>query len=53
MLKEVPYTIEEAEKAGGMGSYTLTSTRPLLPKDTEMTTSEQTVIETDEENMNK
>lgn len=33
MLKEVPYTLEEAERAAGMGSYTLTSTRPLLPVD--------------------
>ena len=36
MLKDVPYTLEEAHKAAGMGSYTLTSTKPLLPKDTEM-----------------
>ena len=33
MLKEVPYTPEEAERAAGMGSYTLTSTKPLLPVD--------------------
>ena len=33
MLKEVPYTPEEAERAAGMGSYILTSTRPLLPVD--------------------
>lgn len=33
MLKVVPYTLEEAERAAGMGSYTLTSTRPLLPVD--------------------
>lgn len=43
MLKEVPYTIEEAEKAAGMGSYTLTSTRPLLPKDTEMNTDQESL----------
>ena len=42
MLKEVPYTTEEAEKAAGMGSYTLTSTKPLLPvnEDEEMTNTE-------------
>jgi len=42
MLKEVPYTAEEAERAAGMGSYTLTSTKPLLPvnQDEEMTISE-------------
>ena len=42
MLKEVPYTPEEAERAAGMGSYTLTSTKPLLPvnQDEEMTNSE-------------
>jgi len=33
MLKEVPYTPEEAVRAAGMGSYTLTSTKPLLPVD--------------------
>ena len=33
MLKEVPYTPEEAEKAAGMGSYTITSTKPLLTVD--------------------
>ena len=33
MLKEVPYTPQEAERAAGMGSYTLTSTKPLLPVD--------------------
>ena len=33
MLKEVPYTPEEAERAAGMGSYILTSTKPLLPVD--------------------
>lgn len=33
MLKQVPYTPEEAERAAGMGSYTLTSTKPLLPVD--------------------
>ena len=39
MLREVPYTTEEAERAAGMGSYTLTSTKPLLPvnEDEEMT----------------
>ena len=42
MLKEVPYTPEEAERAAGMGSYTITSTKPLLPvnHDEEMTNSE-------------
>ncbi|XP_020616599.1 zinc finger protein 593-like [Orbicella faveolata] len=42
MLKEVPYTPEEAERAAGMGSYTLISTKPLLPvnQDKEMTNSE-------------
>ena len=42
MLKEVPYTPEEAERAAGMGSYTITSTKPLLPvnQDEEMTNSE-------------
>lgn len=42
MLKEVPYTPEEAERAAGMGSYTITSTKPLLPvnQDEEMTISE-------------
>lgn len=33
MLKEIPYTPEEAERAAGMGSYTITSTKPLLPVD--------------------
>lgn len=42
MLKEVPYTPEEAERAAGMGSYTLTSTKPLLPvnQDEEMASPE-------------
>ena len=42
MLKEVPYTPEEAERAAGMGSYTLMSTKPLLPvnQDEEMISSE-------------
>lgn len=42
MLREVPYTPEEAERAAGMGSYTLTSTKPLLPvnQDEEMTSPE-------------
>ena len=30
MLKEVPYTSEEAERAAGMGCYPLTSTRPVI-----------------------
>lgn len=43
MLREVPYTTEEAERAAGMGSYTLTSTKPLLPvnEDEEMTNKER------------
>lgn len=43
MLREVPYTTEEAERAAGMGSYTLTSTKPLLPvnEDEEMTNTER------------
>ena len=42
MLKDVPYTPEEAERAAGMGSYTLTSTKPLLPvsQDEDMTSTE-------------
>jgi len=42
LLKEVPYTPEEAERAAGMGSYTLMSTKPLLPvnQDEEMISSE-------------
>ena len=44
MLKEVPYTPEEAERAAGMGSYTLTSTKPLLllDQDEEMKSGEDT-----------
>ena len=43
MLREVPYTTEEAERAAGMGSYTLTSTKPLLQvnEDEEMTNTER------------
>ncbi|PFX13924.1 Zinc finger protein 593 [Stylophora pistillata] len=43
MLREVPYTTEEAERAAGMGSYTLTSTKPQLPvnEDEEMTNTER------------
>ncbi|XP_046845847.1 zinc finger protein 593-like [Xenia sp. Carnegie-2017] len=36
-LMEKPYDHEEAEAAGGKGSYVITSTRPLLP-DTNMDT---------------
>ena len=36
MLKEIPYTPEEAEKAAGMGSYTITSTKPLLEQVVDM-----------------
>ena len=46
MLKEVPYTPEEAERAAGMGSYTITSTKPLLEQIVEMEDKE-TVLPTD------
>lgn len=39
MLKDVPYTPEEAEKAAGMGSYTLTrSSKVSSEQDAEMST---------------
>ena len=41
MLKDVPYTPEEAERAAGMGSYTLTRfTKPLKEQEVDMTTVE-------------
>ena len=46
MLKEVPYTPEEAERAAGMGSYIITSTKPLLEQIVEMEDKE-TVLPTD------